>query len=176
MEKYIPGTDSYYQNDEGFEAYKKMIEIGNGITLSQICNITKLEPHMIQNWVKRGYIPHPINKKYYTKHLARILLINALRECMYIEDIGSLMVYINGDVDDESDDIISDEDLYKLFSNIIYDLDDLNKIEETVDSKVKEQKLNICMKAMVYAYIGSEMSKKSESFLLKPQLGRRSNL
>ena len=165
MEKYIPGTDSYYENAGGFETYKQMIELGNGITLSQICNITKLEPHVIQNWVKRGYIPHPVNKKYYTKHLARILLINALRKCMYIEDIGSLMVYINGDVDDESDDIISEEDLYKLFSNLVYELDDINDIESLINTKVKDEKLNNCMKVMVYAYVASEMLKKSQSYL-----------
>lgn len=167
MEKYIPGTDSYYKNSEGFETYKQMIEIGDGISLSQVCNITKLEPHTIQNWVKRGYIPHPINKKYYTKHLARILLINALRECMYIEDIGSLMVYINGDVDDESDDIISEENLYKLFSNVIFEINDLNCIEKIVDTKVKNNKLNNCMKVMAYAYYSSLMSKKSDEYLQK---------
>ena len=167
MEKRIPGTDSYYKNDEAFETYKQMIELGNGLTLSQICNITKLEPHMIQNWVKRGYIPHPINKKYYTKHLARILLTNALRECMYIDDIGLLMVYVNGDVDDESDDIISEEDLYKLFSSIIYKLNDINDAEKIVDENVKDKKVNYAMKVMVYAYIASEMSKKSNSYLQK---------
>ena len=165
MEKYIPGTDSCYKSCEGFEAYKQMIELANGISLSQICNICSLEPHMIQNWVKRGYIPHPINKKYFTKHLARILLINALRECMYIEDIGSLMVYINGDVDDESDDIISEEDLYKLFSSLVYKLDDLDKVEELVDTEIKDEKLANCMKAMIYAYISGIMSKKSQSYL-----------
>lgn len=165
MVKIVPGTATYYENVKGFDDYKKMIEIGNGISLNQICNITNLEPHMIQNWVKRGYIPHPINKKYYTKHLARILLINALRECMYIEDIKSLMVYINGDVDDESDDIISEEELYKLFSNLVYKIDDLNKIEEIINLNVEERKLNTCMKIMIYAYVASEMSKKSQMFL-----------
>ena len=165
MNMHIPGTENYSTNGKDFEAYKQMIELGDGLTLSQICNITKLQTHMIQNWVKRGYIPHPINKKYYVKHLSRILLINALRECMYIEDIGSLMVYINGDVDDESDDIISEEDLYKLFSNLVFEIDDFNKIEETINEKVKDKKLNKCMKVMIYAYVASEMSKKSQTYL-----------
>ena len=167
MQKTVPGTDSSLRGVEGFDAYKQMIEIGDGISLSQVCNITGLEPHMIQNWVKRGYIPHPINKKYYTKHLARILLINALRECMYIDDIGSLMVYINGDVDDEADDIISEEELYKLFTNLINKINNLNKIDNVVDANVKDKKLNTCMKAMVYAYVASEMSKISQSYLQK---------
>lgn len=154
-----------YLKFESIDVYKKMIELGNGISLSQMCNITKLEPHTIQNWVKRGYIPHPINKKYYLKHLARTLLISALKECMYLEDIESLMVYINGDVDDESDDIIGEEDLYNLFTNLIEAIDDINNIESIVDKKVKDKKLNVCMKAMTYAYYGSLMSKKSSEYL-----------
>lgn len=165
MDKYLPGTNSKFNDSELFETYKQTIETTNGLSLNQICNITKLQPHMIQNWVKRGYIPHPINKKYYVKHLARILLINALRECMYIDDINSLMVHINGDVDDESDDIISEEDLYMLFSNIIYKLDDLAKVEQLVDKEVKNKKLNKCLKVMVYAYISSLMSNKSKAYL-----------
>lgn len=165
MKKLMPGTDSYYTGTKGFDTYKQMIEIGNGLSLSQVCSITKLEPHMIQNWVKRGYVPHPQNKKYYTKHLARILLINAERECMYIDDIGSLMVYINGDVDDESDDIISEEELYKLFTNLLNKIDDLNNIDKIVDKSVKDKKLNTCMKVMIYAYIASEMSKISQTYL-----------
>ena len=154
-----------YLKFESIDVYKKMIELGNGISLSQMCNITKLEPHTIQNWIKRGYIPHPINKKYYLKHLARTLLISALKECMYLEDIESLMVYINGDGDDESDDIIGEEDLYNLFTNLIEAIDDINNIESIVDKKVKDKKLNVCMKAMTYAYYGSLMSKKSSEYL-----------
>ena len=150
---------------ESIETYSKMIDMADGISLSQVCSITGLEPHMIQNWVKRGYVPHPIKKKYFIKHLSRILLINALRECMYIEDIGSLMVYINGDVDDESDDIISEKDLYKLFADLINSIKDLNKIEDMVDEKVKDEKLNNCMKTMCLAYYASVLSKKSSKYL-----------
>lgn len=165
MDKYLPGTLSKFNDPKIFESYKQMIETTNGLSLNQICNITKLQPHMIQNWVKRGYIPHPINKKYYVKHLSRILMINALRECMYIEDINSLMVYINGDVDDESDDIISEEDLYKLFSNIIYKLDNIENVETLIDDEVKDNKLNKCLKVMVYAYLSSIMAYKSDYYL-----------
>jgi len=157
--------EAYVSNLESIEVYRKMIELSDGISLSQICNITHLEPHTIQNWVKRGYIPHPIKKKYYLKHLARTLLINTLKNCMYIEDINSLMVYINGDVDDESDDIIGDDDLYELFFNLIKSIDDIKEIDNVINLKVEGKKLNICMKTMIYAYYGSLMSKKSDYYL-----------
>lgn len=165
MGKNIPGTKSEFKDIKAFDTYKQMIEMGNGLTLSQVCNITNLEPHMIQNWVKRGDIPHPINKKYYSNHLARILLINSLRECMYIEDIKTLMTDINGDVDTQEDDLISEEELYKRFSSIVYELDDLNKIDELVDRKCKNKIINKSLKVMIYAYVGSQMSKKSSELL-----------
>jgi len=31
-----------------------------GITLSQVCNMTDLEPYMIQNWVKRKFVRPPV--------------------------------------------------------------------------------------------------------------------
>jgi len=149
-----------------FKQLNNTSKVTNGLSLSQICNITGLKPHDIQNWVKRGYIPHPVNKKYETKHLARILLIDLLRESMYIEDINTLMVYINGDVDDESDDTISEEELYLLMSNIIQELDkDYSKLEQVVDKTVKNKKLNKALKAMAYAYISSQMSNKSKTYL-----------
>ena len=165
MDKQIPGTIADFKNPKAFDTYKQMIEIGNGLTLNQVCNITHLEPHMIQNWVKRGDIPHPINKKYYTNHLARILLINALRECMYIEDIKRLMNDINGDVDREDDDLISEEDLYNLFSTIVYELDNPNNIDSLVNKHVKDPTINKSLKVMMYAYVGSQMSKKSSELL-----------
>ena len=176
MDKQIPGTKTEFKNSKVFDTYKEMIEIGNGLSLSQVCSITNLEPHMIQNWVKRGDIPHPIKKKYYSNHLARILLINSLRECMYIEDIKSLMTDINGDVDDQSDDRISEEELYKLFSNIVYELDDLNKIDELVDKHVKDSVINKSIKVMIYAYVSSQMSKKSSSLLKELNKGEKKNV
>ena len=169
MDKYLPGTFTEFEDEDVFDSYKQMIETTNGLSLNQICNITKLQPHMIQNWVKRGYIPHPVNKKYYIKHLSRILLINALRECMFIEDINKLMVYINGDVDDESDDIISEEDLYKLFSKLVYEMDDFSKIELLVNQRVEDPKLNICMKTMLYGYVSGLMANKSKHYLDKTE-------
>ena len=152
-------------SDEDFKTYQKMIEIGDGLSLNQICNITKLEPYIIQNWIKRGYVPHPVRKKYYLKHLSRILLINALRECMVIEDIGFLMTYLNGNVDDESDDSISEEELYGKFCNIVSSINDLNRIDETINKKVKDEELNICMKVMINAYVAGIITKKSHCYL-----------
>ena len=149
-----------------------MIEITGGLSLGQICRITGLQSSTIQNWVKRGYVPHPDQKKYYERHLSRILLISALRECMNIEEIGELMMLINGDTDDESDDIISETKLYDYFCKAVKNLNELTLEGENIENSIAEilknedeanmDKLTLALKVMVYAYISGLCLKKIE--------------
>ena len=62
-----------------------------GITLSQVCIMTDLEPYMVQNWIKRGFVSSPKKRVYSREQLARILIINMLRESLQIEKICGLM-------------------------------------------------------------------------------------
>ena len=89
--------------------------LGGGMVLSQVANITGLEPHTIQNWVKRGYLTPPQKKRYTQRQLCRILIINMLRAALPLERICGLLQYINGHLDDESDDLIDESQLYFLF-------------------------------------------------------------
>lgn len=89
--------------------------LGGGMVLSQVSNISGLEPHTIQNWVKRGYLTPPEKKRYTQRQLCRILIINMLRSALPLERICGLLQYINGHLDDESDDLIDDSQLYFLF-------------------------------------------------------------
>ena len=98
--------------------YLPLIRTADGLTLRQVCSLSGLESTTIQNWIKRGYVPHPIGKKYLGRHLARILLISELREGLQIERVGELLRYINGDTDDESDDIITEERLYDAYHEL----------------------------------------------------------
>lgn len=166
LDSFIPGTTvKFNDNDDSFFVFKNMISVTNGLQLNQICQITGLQTSTIQNWVKRGYVPHPVNKKYYDRHLARILLISSLRDCMKIEDIGELMYLINGDADDTSDDIVSEEGLFNYFALSIKRLDIHHLTEEEIaqviasildDAQEKSgETLLPAIKVMVYSYIAS---------------------
>ncbi len=37
--------------------------VTGGLVLSQVCQITGLEPYAVQNWVKRGFLAPPVKKK-----------------------------------------------------------------------------------------------------------------
>jgi DNA-binding transcriptional MerR regulator len=125
MGQFIPGTVIPGRNQSDgiangvFSLLLPMIKAADGLTLAQVCSITALEPSTIQNWVKRGYVARPVKKKYFERHLARILIISMLRDSMKIEDIGLLMKMINGDATSEEDDIIYETDLYDCLCEVI---------------------------------------------------------
>ena len=119
--------------------YQPLIQATDGLTLSQICLLSKLEPSTIQNWIKRGFVPHPVKKKYYERHLARILLIAELRDSMQIDRIGELLRCINGDTDDESDDIITEERLYDVFREIAVALEDDLTYTHRIDELIRQK-------------------------------------
>ena len=98
----IPGTtltDSRDNADHVEEMFHSMFLAG-GMVLSQVSSVTGLEAHTIQNWVKRGFLAPPINKKYDLEQVCRIITINMLKGALPLEKICSLMQYINGDLTD----------------------------------------------------------------------------
>ena len=100
MQWTIPGTTLTGKRsdaDRTPELFQTMFLAG-GMTLSQVSSITGLEAHTIQNWVKRGFLPSPVNKRYNMEQLCRIVNINILKGTMPLEQITKLMAYLNGNL------------------------------------------------------------------------------
>ena len=113
----IPGTTVQIDTQEAAripDVFSSMFLAGD-IQLSQVCSVTGLEPYAVQNWVKRGYLSPPVKKRYDLEQLCRIITINMLKPALALEQICGLLRYINGDLDDERDDLIDDSRLYFLF-------------------------------------------------------------
>ena len=171
----VPGTVlSASGADIGFARFAQMIEATSGLTLSQVCALTGLEASTVQNWIKRGFVPRPVGKKYRERHLARILLISSLRDCMQIDRIGELMTYINGDTESEDDDIISEVQLYDYLCSVCISLSSgevaLERVADTAagvaadfdaDDASKE-KLTRSLTVMAYAYLAGLIKRESE--------------
>lgn len=117
MEWIIPGTVLTAQRENAANIEKEFTSmfLGGGIMLSQVAAITGLEPYDVQNWVKRKLLSPPVQKRYDINHLCRILNINMLKKVLPMERITGLLSYINGELDDRSDDVIDDSRLYFLF-------------------------------------------------------------
>ena len=131
----LPGTVlNFSEQAEGnaFSLIEPILTATGGITLSQLTAITGLQGSTIQNWIKRGWVSATEGKKYTERQVIRILLINILRNSMKLEDIANLMAYINGRVDDLSDDILHDKELYNLLCRLICILDRDNAYDPSV--------------------------------------------
>ncbi len=120
MQWTIPGTTLTGKRadaDRTPELFQTMFLAG-GLTLSQVSSITGLEAYTIQNWVKRGFLPSPVNKKYNMEQLCRLININILKGTMPLEQIIKLMAYLNGNLADESDDLVDDTMLFFFFVSL----------------------------------------------------------
>jgi DNA-binding transcriptional MerR regulator len=134
---FIPGSIlemSEAYKDDAFSAFSPFLKATGGITLSQLSKLTGLEGSTISNWIKRGWVVPTTGKRYSDKQVIRILLINMLRGAIKLEEIAELLRYINGDVENETDDILNDIPLYNLLVSIIYDIEATNKISIDPDN------------------------------------------
>ena len=149
-----------------------------GITLSQVSSMTGLEPYMIQNWVKRGFVTPPVKRMYSREQFAGIIIINMLKEALQIDRICGLIKIISGPTDSELDDLVKNNELYHMYVDMISDselkLDDKDSIER-VTSRVTERynekipggrgQLIKILTVMLYAHSASLLRKKAEEAL-----------
>ncbi len=179
MIRMVPGTTIKFTEqarEAAFDIISPVLEATGGLTLSQLSKVTGLEGSTIQNWIKRGWVSSTGGKKYSEKQVIRILLINMLRGAMRLENIAKLMTYINGDVEDTSDDIIADIVLYNILCRIIFTAEDrgafeTDSIKRLIDDEIcecaeeirDEVKLRKAMYAMVMAYRSACLKNETET-------------
>lgn len=149
-----------------------------GVTLSQVCIITGLEYYMIQNWVKRKYVSPPVKRVYSRAQLARIIIINMLRESLNIERIANLIKVIGGVLDDDSDDLISDDELYHRYVDMVADEGVALTNEASVRAAARKavedypesptdskEKLTRIIEAMYYAHSAAKLRDAADAIL-----------
>lgn len=149
-----------------------------GITLSQLSNMTGLEPHVIQNWVKRRFVSSPVKKMYSTQQFARVVIINMLRDTLQIEAICNLINIIGGDIDVPNDDLICDDELYHTYVDmisegtiVISNAEDVKKAVSvatqhiTLKSKEDRSKLEKVLQVMLYAHSASKLRDSAKEVL-----------
>jgi DNA-binding transcriptional MerR regulator len=177
---YIPGTTLPYSdtNATAFAHIRPLIAATRGLGLAQVCAITGLEGSTIQNWVKRGWIGKLRDKKYNESQVARILIINALRGCLQLDNIARLMTYVNGVVEDPTDDIVDEGELFSCLCEAARSPELIESISEervgrTVDWALREYKgsetarerLRAALIVMVYACLTSELANATNLML-----------
>lgn len=175
----IPGTTltAARADADKVEAQFQSMFLAGGIVLSQVTSITGLDPYMIQNWVKRGFLVKPQNKRYSLRQLCRIININMLKGILPMERICGLLSYINGALDDESDDIIDDSQLYFIFVRLAAQARDLDSpadwaqaIEQVMSGYEEpipgaKERIEKVLQIMLTAWVATRMRQEAEKML-----------
>ncbi len=145
-----------------------------GITLSQVCIMTGLEPYLVQNWVKRGFVSSPVGRVYSKGQFARVIIINMLREVLQIEKICKLLSVIEGNPHSPLDDLMSDDELYHRYVDLLagreIDMSEPTNTEKAVSDALEDfdgrtagerRKLVKIIEVMLYAHAASEYSRQA---------------
>lgn len=178
-ESCIPGTilDRKKMGDvTGLRFLNKIFYITDGIMLSGIREISGIDGSTLQNWTKRGWVGNSKHKRYNIDQVAHILIINMLRSCMLLENIAFLIKYINGRVDDESDNIILDSELYDYICRIIDEImadrslgGDLPACISRVTADYEEKitgarkRLNTALEIIITAYYAALIKQRADA-------------
>ena len=182
LDEYIPGTKlkkAEMENLTGLAFLKKVFFVSEGVMLTQIRDISGIDSSTLQNWTKRGWVANARLKKYNMDQVAHILIINMLRSCMQLDHIAFLIEYINGDVEDTSDDIISDSRLYDYICRILEHIISTGDcaLEDIADfvSKVTEdyiepvagarERLNRSLEVIVVTYYSALLRRRATTLL-----------
>ena len=175
----IPGTvlQIERENADGVEEVFSSMFLAGGMVLSQVSNITGLEPYTVQNWVKRGFLSPPQHKRYSMNQLCRILHINMLKSVLPLEQICGLLSYVNGKLDEESDDIIDDSRLYFLFVRLASrarKLDDPAAWDQALEAALADYRepvpgararIEKALRVMLTAWVAARMRHAAEKML-----------
>lgn len=167
-------------NADGEAFLNQIFFLTDGVMLSQIKEISGIDGSTLQNWVKRGWIGNTINKKYSKNQLARILIINMLRDTMHLEEIDYLLKYINGTINWEEDDIIPEARLYGYICRIIDSsseegISSMHRLHEYISASVSDYsekmpgaraRLENALGVIITAYFASLAKEKSRVLFL----------
>lgn len=97
----------------------KIATLSDELTISQVVKFFEKQGRsftktMIQNYVRVGVLPPPIDKRYYTKnHLIMLTLIDNLKNIYSLDEIKTVLEPIRNNPDIFEDDIIDTSHVYK---------------------------------------------------------------
>jgi DNA-binding transcriptional MerR regulator len=174
MRRELPGSTLAFEDTipQGAETLMTALFAGGDLMLSQVSHISGLKPYVIQNWVARGFLPPPVNKKYSRRQLSRILIVHMLGGVLPLERIVSLLSYVNGHLDDVSDDTVDDGRLYMWLIECI--CAPPGGEEEALKRCLEEyqepfpgaaRRLEQVLRIMTTAYAAAEMKKKAQAMI-----------
>ncbi len=172
---YLPGTTVEVNKDSSAKSFLDSAFMTGGLVLSQVVQLTGLEPHTIQNWVKRQFIAPPDHKKYGLAQFCRMAIINMLKDIFQIERIVYMLDYVR-----TADSGIDEAFIYIMlcdimgivpFDAIVEQTDIDGIIARAVDaadvSAIGGERLKHVLKILVLSSISARIRNRAELLLLE---------
>ena len=164
MEWTLPGTVLSVDADrpQAAEEVFSSLFLAGGLVLSQVTQVTGLEPYIIQNWVRRGFLAPPKQRKYTRRQLSRILMINALKSTLSIEQICKLLSYINGAFvlvagSVQKHGLTSESEMNRLIA------DGLKDYKESIPGA--KERIEQALRIMITAWRAAQLQTKAQSMM-----------
>ena len=175
----LPGTTitAHRENADKTRQQFDALFLAGGLTLSQVSSITGLESYAVQNWVKRGFLTPPKAKRYDQEQVCRIILINTLKGTLALEQITHMLSYVNGNLADDSDDLIDDAVLYFMFVRLaararhIGGTEQWDEAVESVLTNYREpvpgakERVRKVLRTMLTAWVANRLRMETEEML-----------
>ena len=142
--------------------------LSGGLVLSQVSQITGLEGHTVQNWIKRKHLSPPENKRYTRDQLCRIMNINILKESFTLDQIDVILNYTKNGIKGGGCPV-SDSDLYSYFIGALVS-SRVKKLDKAIDSVIMDiktkyvitgQRLSEVLGIMVTAHEASQINRQA---------------
>jgi DNA-binding transcriptional MerR regulator len=142
----------------------KIVTLSDELTISQVVKFFDRQGRsftktMIQNYVRVGVLPPPVDKRYYTKnHLILLTLIDNLKAIYSLEDIRMVLEPIRNNPEIFEDDIIKTTDVYKNYLTMRKESlgkwkESLPQLFDRVDNLVSEDGVNDKEKNVATAFM-----------------------
>ncbi|MCX7923749.1 MAG: DUF1836 domain-containing protein [Clostridia bacterium] len=143
----------------------KIITLSDELTISQVVKFFERQGRsftktMIQNYIRVGVLPPPVDKRYYTKnHLVLLTLIDNLKSIYSLDEIRTVLEPIRNNPDIFEDDIIKTTDVYKNYltmrkealdrwkESLPYLFDSIKKLLD--EDGIKENEKNVATAFMI---------------------------
>ncbi len=150
----------------------KIATLSDELTISQVVKFFEKQGKsftktMIQNYVRVGVLPPPLEKRYYTRnHLIFLTLIDSLKNVYSLEEIKTLLTPVRNNPDIFDDDMIQAIDIYKGYiemrksvlshwENTLPKL--VDKVEELVSEEgIRNEDKNIATQFMIVLTVMAE--------------------
>lgn len=142
----------------------KIATLNDELTISQVVKFFERQGRsftktMIQNYIRVGVLPPPLEKRYYTKdHLILLTLIDNLKQIYSLEEIKTVLEPIRNNPEIFEDDIIKTTDLYKNYLTMRKEAlgrwkDSLPKLTDTVNGLLNEDGVKEDEKGVAVAFM-----------------------